>query len=77
MKEVKSIYIFKMINSIINDGKTGVPIEFAEKLNMSLSNFKRYIYTMRKIGAPIAYSRKLNTYYYSEKGNFTLGFIKT
>jgi hypothetical protein len=76
MKEVKSVNIFKMINAVIKSGKTGTPEEFAKKLDMSLSNFKRYIYTMRKTGTPLFYSRKLKTYYYSEKGNFTFGFVK-
>lgn len=52
---------------------TGTPKQLAEKLNCSERMIYTYInYLRNELNAPIAYSRKRSTYYYTEQGLMTL-----
>jgi predicted DNA-binding transcriptional regulator YafY len=62
----KQIRLLEHIHKLISQSCTGVPKSFAGKLGIS----ERYLHTildeLKDMGAPIRYSRKEETYYYSE-----------
>ena len=64
----------RLIDSLIRGKKTGSPGDLAEKVGISESNVYNYINYMRDAGAPIAYSKKQKTYYYTNSVNFSWGF---
>jgi transcriptional antiterminator len=62
---------------LIESRGTGTPAELARKLNMSERMIYKYIYMLKyEFNAPIAYSRSMKSYYFSENGSLNLYWKK-
>src|SRR5690606_4051795 len=66
--------LLKRIHESISREATGRPDNMAKKLDIS----KRFLHAMidflkQELGAPIAYSRMRETYYYTEEWDFFIG----
>ncbi|SMG46328.1 hypothetical protein [Sphingobacterium psychroaquaticum] len=61
------IYIERInwLDELIQQRRTGTPKELARRFGISCSRLYRIIDYMKGMGAPIAYDRKLRTYYYT------------
>ena len=55
------------IHELIKNKKTGTPNEFARSLHRTTSRLYTIIEELKSQGAPILYSRTLQTYYYSKR----------
>ena len=80
MNFIKQIERIDRVDKHIKRRSTGTPEEFAAKLNISKRQLFRMIEKLKDYGAPIGYSRTLNTFYYKDnnfemKVNFTMQFI--
>ena len=63
----------KYLNSLIQRGATGTPLQLAEKLNVSKATANRLIAELRDRGAPILYCKHSQCYKYTEANyNFEL-----
>jgi len=62
------------IDMLIRQQSTGSPRELGQKLGISERSARKYVNTLREMGAPISYSRKHNSYYYLEAGGFSFRF---
>ena len=65
---------FDQIDRLIRMKATGPPKALAKKLGISESHMYRLLDAMRMLGAPIEYSRKKQTYFYTRRGRFSIGF---
>ncbi len=72
MNSLKVINRLKRVDLLITLKSTGTPIEFAEKLSLSVSRLYDILFEMKELGAPIKYSRTCRTYYYKKRGNFNI-----
>jgi predicted DNA-binding transcriptional regulator YafY len=63
------------IDYFIRTISTGTPKEFAEKLNLSERQLYKYLKNLKELGVPIKYSKRRNSYYYSDNGFFAVKFI--
>jgi len=65
----------RRMDTLIRRKATGDPGEFAQRLGMSKSGMH---YMLRKLkedlGAPVAYDKNRNSYYYQEEGLIEMGF---
>ncbi len=68
--------LFPEIDSFIFKENTGTPAELAEKIHKSKSSIYRLLHVMKDAGAPIKYCKQYQTYRYTEKGHFKIGFVK-
>jgi len=59
---------------MIQTQSTGAPKAFADKLQLSERSLYNYLRFMKKLGAPIAYSRTSQTYLYAIEGRILLEF---
>jgi|EndMetStandDraft_4_1072995.scaffolds.fasta_scaffold17448_4 predicted DNA-binding transcriptional regulator YafY len=55
---------------------TGAPDSLAKKLSISVRTAFGYIDILKSLGAPIAYNKEKETYYYTESGSFHFKFQK-
>jgi predicted DNA-binding transcriptional regulator YafY len=55
---------------------TGSPDNLAKKLSLSVRTVFGYIDILKSLGAPIAYNKAKETYYYTESGSFYFKFQK-
>jgi len=62
----KQIELLQRIHKRIELSSTGSPEQFAKFLGISESRLYRIIDEMKDYGAPIDYSRQIETYYYKE-----------
>lgn len=53
-------------HKLIFEQKTGTPEEFAEKLKISRSQLYNLIDELKEYNAPIKYSKKITSFYYSK-----------
>lgn len=73
MKIYTHIERIKYLNSLIQRGATGTPLQVAEKLNVSKATANRLIAELRDRGAPILYCKHSQCYKYTEAGyNFEI-----
>jgi hypothetical protein len=63
----KQIELLERLHKRINESSTGTPKEFAKRLCISEQYLYEIISEMKDMGAPIEYSRKNNTYYYTKQ----------
>ncbi|WKN40695.1 hypothetical protein [Tunicatimonas pelagia] len=63
------------MDQLIRLGTTGSATEFANKLDISVSQLKYYLRSMRDLGAPIAYCHSRRGYYYQREGKFLVKFL--
>lgn len=64
MTVFKYIDRINLLDTLIRQRRTGTPTELADRLSLSVSRVARIIEYLRDMGAPIAYDRVLETYYY-------------
>lgn len=64
MTVFKYIDRINLLDKLIRQRRTGTPTELADRLSLSVSRVARIIEYLRDMGAPIAYDRILETYYY-------------
>jgi len=62
----KQIELLQRIHQLIETSRTGTPGEFAKWIGVSERYLREIIDEMKDLGAPICYSRRNETYYYSE-----------
>lgn len=60
----------KFIDKLIRHKATGNVKTLSKKLSLSRSHTLEFLKEMKDCGFPIEYSRALNSYYYSEDGEF-------
>lgn len=70
------IEILKRMDRMIRMRSTGSPEDFAGRLSISERSLYNYLAVMRDLGAPLEYSRTLESYYYQEEGRFVFEFEK-
>lgn len=68
MNFIRQIERIERVDKFIKHKSTGDPKVFAAKLNISKRQLFRIIEELKDFGAPIAYSRALNSFYYTENG---------
>ncbi len=74
MKIYHYLYRIQTIHRLIRRRQTGTPAELAQRLDLSESMIYNYIGFMKENGAPIAYSKRTKTYYYTRGVDFSFGF---
>lgn len=77
MKLLEYIDRIKIIHKLIKESRTGVPEDLAKRLSISTSRLYVVLDELKLMGAPIAYSRQLQTYYYTKvfEVNIKVDFI--
>jgi len=65
MKTLKQLERLRKAHKLIRQSKTGSPKEFASKLNISKRQFYNILKYLKEIDAPIEYSKKIKTYFYT------------
>lgn len=66
MNLTKHIEIVKRMDDLIRRKATGCPNCFSNKMGFSKATLHRYLVELKSFGAPIIYSRSLESYYYEE-----------
>lgn len=56
----------KRLHLLIRHKSTGSPSELADRMDVSRSTLFRHLDDLRSMGAPIAYEKDRQTYYYEE-----------
>jgi predicted DNA-binding transcriptional regulator YafY len=62
----KQIELLQRAHKLIAASQTGNPEYFSKRLGISQRRFYEIIDEMKTMGAPIAYSRSIETYYYKK-----------
>ncbi len=76
MSNLEFISVLKRMDSLITNRSTGAPENFASRLRLSERTLFNYLSVMKALGAPIVYSRQLESYLYSAEGRFIFEFKK-
>jgi len=77
MKKLVDLAMLDRLDHLIRMQATGVPIDLANRLGISLSTLHEYILYMRKmLNAPIRYNIYVQSYIYDYLPDFYLGFEK-
>ena len=63
----KQIDRLNLLDKLISQKRTGSPVSFAKRLDLSVSRLARIIEYLRETGAPIQYDRALQTYFYESE----------
>lgn len=63
------------IDKLIRAGQTGGPKNLAKTVGLHERNLYTYLSLMRDLGAPIAYDKKIKSYYYKEDCKLTIKFV--
>jgi hypothetical protein len=63
------------LNLLILSRKTGRPSVCADNVGVSERTLFSYLRILKDLGVPIKYSRKEQTFYYSEKGELIISFV--
>jgi Predicted transcriptional regulator len=72
MKFEEQIKRLERMHNLIKRKATGSPIQFSQKLGLSLRQLYRIIALMKNLGASIDYSQSRQTYFYFEEGDFVI-----
>lgn len=67
MQIEKYIERLKFLHDLIGRRSTGRPEELASRIGVSKRMIFEYLNELKAFGAPIAYSRKFNSYFYTCK----------
>ena len=70
----KFIGTLEYLNHLIRIEGTGDPKTLARRLDISVRAIHNYVACLKQMGAPIAYNRHKQTYYYTERVDFLCGF---
>ncbi len=71
---LRNIERLERMHQIIYRGNTGTAEEFACKVHISRSVLMAHIQEMKDMKAPIAYCRKLKSYYYTKECKLIITF---
>jgi len=66
MKVFEYLDRFSLMQRLLENRCTGTPYEFAGKLGISRTSLYETIDELKSRGAPIAYSKSIKTFYYTE-----------
>ena len=66
MKIFEYLYRIDMMQKLLESRRTGTPGEFAYKLGISRTSLYEMLDEFKSRGAPIAYSKSVKTFYYTE-----------
>jgi hypothetical protein len=75
-KSLHFFYRLEQIDYLISSKRTGKPRELAKRVGLSERALYDFIILMKELGAPIAYCKQTQTYFYKERGNFNIKFKK-
>ncbi|TGE12630.1 hypothetical protein [Hymenobacter elongatus] len=75
MSVIKYLGRLEQIDALISRKATGTPDEFADRLNLCRSALMHCIKEMKELGAPIAYCKQQQSYYYKENKRLFIGFV--
>ena len=64
------------LDHLIKRKSTGTPQQLAKRINVSERTIFELIRSMKERGAPISYSRKRSSYFYTVNGEFNIGFYE-
>jgi predicted DNA-binding transcriptional regulator YafY len=70
----KFIDTLEYLNHLIRIEGTGDPKTLSRRLDISVRGIYNYVSCLKEMGAPIAYSRHKQTYYYTESVDFLCRF---
>lgn len=76
MSVKKYLLRLERMHQLISRGATGTPEQFARKLNINRSMLYKYLSVMKDLGAPVAYDRFSESYYYTERVEFSPYFLR-
>jgi hypothetical protein len=65
----------EIIDKKIQFVATGSPSTLAKSLRISDSQLYNTLKIMKRLGAPIKFSKELQSYYYTSKKRFIIGFV--
>lgn len=74
MSIIKYLDRIKRMDELIRRRATGTTNQFAERLEISRSTLMEYLDILRNLGAPIAYDKFRNSYYYIYSCKLKIGF---
>lgn len=72
MKFIKQIERLQKLNKLLTQQNTGSPDELAKRLNLKRTQLYEVMDQLKLEGAPIAYNRKLGTFYYTSNFNLEI-----
>ncbi|MEH6306197.1 HTH domain-containing protein [Olivibacter sp. CPCC 100613] len=75
MKLLVYIERINLLNKLIKQKRTGSPSDLSDRLGLSTSRLHKIIEELKANGAPIAYSRQYQTYFY--KHEYEISFSAT
>lgn len=70
----KNFYRVEKLHTLILQKKTGSPKQLAEQLGISRATLYVLINELNSLNMPVSYSRKYETFYYTQEVKFTLAF---
>lgn len=70
----KNFYRVEKLHTLILQRKTGSPKQLAEQLGISRATLYVLIDEFNSLNMPVNYSRKYETFYYTQEVKFTLAF---
>jgi predicted DNA-binding transcriptional regulator YafY len=70
MKNIDQLIRLRKAHQLIKNSNTGVPKEFASKMNLSIRSLYRLLDLLKEMEAPICYDKKNFTYYYCSSFEF-------
>lgn len=74
MNFIKHIERIQLINKLIREEKTGSPEELSARLGISRRQLYNHLETLKDLGLEVSYSRKVNSFYYSEDKHLEMTF---
>ncbi len=66
MEFVRQIERLQLLNKLVREQRTGSPEELAERLGLSRRQLYSYLEFLKDFGVDIAYSRKTNSFIFSD-----------
>lgn len=74
MEFVRQIERLQLLNKLVREQRTGSPEELAERLGLSRRQLYSYLEFLKDFGANIVYSRKANSFIFSENTELEIVF---
>ena len=74
MNLFRNFYRLEKLHTLIQQKKTGTPKQLAEQLGISRATLYVLIDELNSLNMPVSYSRKYETFYYTQEVKFTLAF---
>ena len=74
MNVIHQIEKLQKLNKLIEQEKTGTPMEFAQKLNISKSKLYELLGDLKSLGMEVKYNRRQKTFYYADSSKLNIIF---